>query len=189
MHLTAFERANMILLCRILGNQEPENKADWERNALILQHGYTPFYDEVFGALYDEILETLYDEINPRVGKLVVAVLNMHRSLLSSFKALRKPDAEKEKRLMFQGFYCNDEADYYLFTKFVLQDMGLFQEFAHTSIDSYGCMVSKYADMLEVFLEITGGQPLKDDMTEEEIERVVEAGVKSKKAANATLEF
>jgi hypothetical protein len=50
-------------------------------------------------------------------------------------------------------------------------------------------MVSKYEDMLEVFLEITGSQPLKDDITEKEIERVLETGVKSKIAAYTTLEF
>jgi uncharacterized protein YfbU (UPF0304 family) len=178
MNLTPVERMNMILLCRILGNQEPENREDWERNALILHYGYVPFYDEIIG--------DLHDELNPRVGNFVFAVLDMYRSLLSSFKALGKPDPEKEKRLMFQGFNGNEEPKYYLFAQFVLHDMGRFQEFAHTSIDSYGCMVSKYEDMLDVFLEITSGQPLKDNLTEEEIERVLEAGIKNKKTANAT---
>jgi uncharacterized protein YfbU (UPF0304 family) len=161
-------------LCRILGNQEPENKAEWERNALILHHGYVPFYDEIIG--------DLHDELNPRVGNFVFAVLDMYRSLLSSFKALRKPNAEKEKQLMFQGSYCNDEADYYLFTQFILHNMGRYQEFANAPIDSYGSMVGKYEEMLEVFLEISEGHPLNDDLTEEEIERVLEAGVKSKKS-------
>jgi uncharacterized protein YfbU (UPF0304 family) len=174
MNLTPVERMNMILLCRILGNQEPENKADWERNALILHYGYVPFYDEVIG--------DLHDELNPRVGNFVFAVLDMYRSLLSSFKALRKPDAEKEKRLMFQGFNGNEETEYYLFAQFVLHDMGRFQEFAHVSIDSFGSMVGRYEEMLETFLEITGGQPLKDDLNEKEIEQVLEAGIKSKKS-------
>jgi uncharacterized protein YfbU (UPF0304 family) len=87
---------------------------------------------------------------------------------------------------MFQGFNGNEEPKYYLFAQFVLHDMERFQEFAHVSIDSFGSMVGRYEEMLEVFLEITGVQPLKDDMTEEEIEQVLEAGAKSKIAANAT---
>jgi uncharacterized protein YfbU (UPF0304 family) len=178
MNLTPVERMNMILLCRILGNQEPENKEDWERNALILHFGYVPFYDEVIG--------DLHDEISPRVSNFVFGVLDMYRSLLASFKALQKPDTEKEKRLMFQGFNGNEEAKYYLFAQFVLHDMGRFQEFAHVSIDSFSSMVGRYEEMLEVFLEITEGHPLKDDLTEEEIERVLEVGVKNKKAAYTT---
>jgi hypothetical protein len=64
--------------------------------------------------------------------------------------------------------------------------MERFQEFAHVSIDSFGSMVGRYEEMLETFLEISEGQPLKDDLTEEEIERVLEAGVKSKKAVYTT---
>jgi uncharacterized protein YfbU (UPF0304 family) len=154
-------------LCRILGNQEPDSKADWERDFLILQCGYTYFYDEVFG--------DLYDEMEPRTGNFVIAVLNMYRSLYSSFKALGKPDAEKEKLLMFQGFDDNYETAYYAFAEFVLKKMGRFAEFAHAQLNSFSFMEDKYEAMLDVFLEISGGQPLKDDLTEEEIDRVVVA--------------
>jgi uncharacterized protein YfbU (UPF0304 family) len=155
-------------LCRILGNQEPDNKADFERDALILQRGYTYFYDEVFG--------DLWDVMEPRVGNFVIAVLNMYRSLYSSFKALGKPDAEKEKRLIFQGFDDNYETDYYAFAEFVLKNMGRFAEFAHAQLNSFSFMEDKYEAMLDVFLEISGGQPLKDDLTEAEIERVLAGG-------------
>jgi hypothetical protein len=50
-------------------------------------------------------------------------------------------------------------------------------------------MVGRYEEMLEAFLEITDGLPLKDDMTEEEIERVLGDGIKSKITTNATAEF
>jgi uncharacterized protein YfbU (UPF0304 family) len=165
-----FERIVLIHQLEMISLLDPEQKADCERRIEILHSG--------FESEYDELMPLLSDGMPFEDGKFVRDVLFLFRVLENFY--LENPDSEVSSQYgaRFMGFDGNEETMHYALAKFIIEDLGEFQEQKERNprfaLNSHSPMLSTYAAMLAAWNRL--GEREKYRLTEEMAAQVVAAG-------------
>ena len=148
---------------------------EYEKNQDILFDGY--HYD------YENLVSHMSEDIPDSISMFVYDVLQLYRCLNYSFKELKEEDKLKinSNRLKYKGFDGNEEAEYYLYAKFVLKVNKEFEEIYNegkAELNSHRNMVGIYQYMLDVWKE--QHERYDCDLSVDEIIEIVEAPYQNK---------
>ncbi|WP_238902660.1 YfbU family protein [Clostridium sp. YIM B02506] len=169
MDLSKKERLILWNQYEILKALYPENKDVYDVEQKIVLSGYKHNYDELISGMFDETPED--------VSKFVIDVFSMFRSLIGSYKNLKREEKEeiKNEKILFKGYDGNDELDYYDYSKFFLDDFDKFGEIKAMKdfeYNSHCAMVGRYSEMLRKWKEVRISK--YDDLTLEQIKYITE---------------
>lgn len=167
MDLTETERLSLLNQFRILAAVDDDE--GWEDFAEILERGLR--------GEYYRFTEWLSDGLSEEECREVRDILFMFVRLQQSFQALDEPGDLEAGDVSFLGFGGNEETRRMGYVRFIRENL---REFEHLRIEADGYnshlpMLERYRAMLEEFENLDPHQ----DFSEEEIRRVVEAGVPS----------
>lgn len=147
--LTRVERAILANQFRVLAAMYPEEKSDYEEREEVMRDGLT--------GSYEWALEYVCPDSNAMPREIcdeVVDILQMHRTLLVSYKQLSDKTGISKKMLAFEGFDANEETKYYSYAEFFLRhDGGQFKELwsKKMGINSHWPKLSGYRAMLAIW--------------------------------------
>lgn len=139
MQLTNFERLVLLNQFRMLEKLDSDG-GDYREEIKILENGYVNDYYVIF--------EHLSDELPEAVSKEVYDILQMHRSLLTSYNNLGDKTGINQKDVMFNGFDANSEGKHYSYARFLILDCDRYNEFKNQNLNSHYSILEKYRKML-----------------------------------------
>lgn len=148
MKFSKAERLILINQYTILEKLYPEDST-FSLNKEILLNGYTHEYDEIVNILTDDVPEDVCQE--------VWDILQMHRSLKFSFDQLENKGDLNASDVKFRGFDGNNETVYMAYTRFVIHDIGRFEELKdeHRDYNSHWPTLDKYRHMLSKWKSVS----------------------------------
>lgn len=148
--LTPFERLSLMNQLAIMKKLDPENAEDYENQIRILHSGYSVLYEEVF--------HNVYEEMPLEECEYVFDVLDMHRTLINSFEALKDKQGLAADDVRFQGFDGNNETKRWAFAEY-LQKTGRWKETLVGGLNSHSMTtMHRYPEMLKRF------EPIKQEI-------------------------
>ncbi len=142
---------NQYEILKLLNADDRHMVEKYELYQEILSNGYQYNYDDLVGGMYDDTPDN--------VSKFVWDVLNMYRSLYNSYYEL-DPEQQKEidfEDITYQGFDGNEEADYYLYANFILEQMKRYDEIYNNGkveLNSHSHRIPTYKKMLNTWTKI-----------------------------------
>jgi hypothetical protein len=163
--------ANQYSILEALAPEGPRRK-DYRNAFTILEHGYE--------LEYGDLTQSFLEPMSKDECREVCDVLEMYRDLHFAYEDLRETSGVPESAVSFRGFDGNDETRALSYARFLIEDLGKWEELAPAlgfGLNSHMLMLDSYRRMLEVWRQCrdqhtdTGGSPL----TPEETKRVVEA--------------
>ena len=121
MELSKKERVMLINQYKILKRLDETSSHHYDELIEILEHGYKTFYST--------IEQSISEDMSIEKSKLVLNVLTIYR-IIEDFKADNPNDTELKNHLFsfFDGFDGNNEAEYLLFTRFLIVKQKKFTE-------------------------------------------------------------
>ena len=163
---------------RLLERNAPEGMGDYYRNAVtILEQGYELEYRTLTQSLQDPMSEKECEE--------VYDILEMHSDLLFAYEQLGVTSGVDEGAVAFRGFDGNEEARTLSYVRFLITDLGKWEDLAPapgSDLNSHMPTLARYRRMLEVWRQWRDDRRkdpigLTQDpmMTADEIKRIVEA--------------
>lgn len=169
MKLSDSERIILInqyeILARLARDEDEKKKFEFAKDCLY--YGYVDLYDEFLPRLDEQ-----------REFREVFDILNMYRDLLNSYFQLEETDISIDD-IKFKGFDGNDETDYYLFAKFLLENTEMYMEIKENNIDGFNThyrRLGKYRRQLEIWRPLSKRNYLEQPyLTEEQIKQIIEA--------------
>ncbi|MED3728538.1 YfbU family protein [Priestia filamentosa] len=116
------QRALLINQFEVLKHLDSSNSKSYDNKIEILQNGYSDFYDEIAGNISDEFPK---DQ-----SQKVWDILKLYRKLYFSYENLTPEEQEQidEEEVIFQGFDGNEESNYYVFAKFIVEKAERYSE-------------------------------------------------------------
>ena len=149
----------------ILGKLYPEDAKNYANLREALSSGYVLEYGRLVGPILDEFSEGECRE--------VYDILEMHRDL--HFSHERAGIAADEVR--FHGFDGNHETDQMAYTRYLLENQGLYEELHMNTYNSHSRSLPRYRAMLREWRTIRKRKELSDAsyLTKEEIARILSA--------------
>jgi hypothetical protein len=153
MNLTKSERLILFNQYQILEKLDPENAKDYANAAEIVSSGYTRLYGQ-------ELAKMLDTETPPETCEEVTEILDMYRAL------------NTVKHEVFPGFDGNNESEHYSYARFMIEDLGRWNEFKKDDLNSHMGMLYKYRLMLAAWK----ASPKKHELTPEDCKRILETG-------------
>jgi len=171
MELTKKDRLilyNQYEILKLLNSNDEHTVKQYEVTQEILANGYKNNYND--------LIEWMADDITEKVSKFVLDVLQLYRTLDTSYNAL--PEREKEqinvKDIRYAGFDGNEECDYYAYANFILKIKGWYEEIYNNGKyieNSHYNVVPRYTKMLETWEHIhESGYP---DLSLEQIKEII----------------
>lgn len=150
MELSKAERWILINQCEMLRLMKSDRwqKEDWDKCITVLENGYEEWYDEFIPWLSDPLPHEVY--------KLVYDILDVYRSI-EAYKREHPEDKEVAEHYAasFPGFDGNNEAEYMMFTRFLIETMGRYKEIADAdhgdNYNSHSPKVPKYRNMASIW--------------------------------------
>jgi uncharacterized protein YfbU (UPF0304 family) len=159
-------------------NDSDEGMRDHYRHAVvILERGYE--------LEYGTLAESIQDPMSEEECREVYDILEMHSDLMHAYKELGDASGVDEAAVEFRGFDGNEEGRIYSYARFLIADLGKWEDLAPTNTDGFNShfpVVAGYRRMLPAWrqwradrLQDPIGLRRKPWMTPEEIKRIVEA--------------
>jgi uncharacterized protein len=104
---------------------------------------------------YDWLVEHLYEEMPDAQCKHILKILNMYRAITFSFKKLSDKSGLDESQIRFPGFDGNNEAKEFSYAKYLIFDLGKFQELRNgekdLDLNSHRPILDQYSRMVELW--------------------------------------
>lgn len=170
------EKALLVMMAEVMKHLEVDSECapDYLSKVIYGGHYWAPKWD-MQGLFHDE-------EDDPDDVRFVVDVMEMWHHIESGYAKLSKKDKEKVKReahpfgtdVQFSGFDGNNESSLVGIARFLVRDMGRFEEFADRELNSHFPSVDMHRRMLNVFT------PMRDaliggDLNAAQLVRVLKA--------------
>ena len=119
-----------------------------------------------YWAIEDEISSLLHDEDRPDHVKEVREILTMWRELKESIDALSPGDRKRVEvdaapigaDPKFRGFDGNNESAHLSISRFMIEEMGMFEEFRGIDLDSHTYTLENYRRMLAAYNSLWPGR-------------------------------
>jgi uncharacterized protein YfbU (UPF0304 family) len=124
------ERLILINQYETLVRLDEDNHSYHEQKAEILRRGYTGLYHDLFDGISEEVSEDVTKEVHD--------ILSMFRTIENSIGSLPAEQQQQlnQSKLSFSGFDANND-DHYHQAKFMIQEQGLYDEYAEHDINSH----------------------------------------------------
>lgn len=168
------ERLQYIYLLKILENLCPEKSSEYANYRKALEQGFTLHYE-------DMMIEISEEELSVEGCKEVLAILEMYRGIIYSYRAL-KEDIEtislKDEDVKFPGFDGNNETEQMLYVEYLIEDLGRYSEIQDLSNNYYNShreMLGKYRSMLKTWDSYRSLLKDRHSMKEKEIRKLLES--------------
>lgn len=121
---------------------------EYENCMTILMYGYKNDYAQLFCGFEDELSESK--------SKFVWNVLELYRAIYNKVSMMTPQQRQQysEHKFKFRGFDGNEEADYFAYCKFVVEDMGRYPEIfenGYTDLNSHCNLVDYYSKLLKIW--------------------------------------
>lgn len=145
MELSKNERLVLFNQYEILKCLNLDDTDYYEKNQKLLQYGSPKDIESLF-----DFIEATTDEVADEVHE----ILSMFRILKVSYDTIESKEEIKENDIKFQGFDLNEETDYYIYTKHIIENLNLYEEFKDYELNSHCNKIAKYRRMLSVFNDI-----------------------------------
>lgn len=149
MEVSKKERLVLFNQYEILKCLNPDDTDYYRKNQAILEYGSPKDIESLF-----DFIESTTDEVADEVHD----ILNMFRILKVSYDAIKSKEEIKENDIKFKGFDLNEETDYYIYTKHIIENLNLYEEFKDYELNSHCNKIAEYRRMLSIFNDI-----FKDD--------------------------
>ena len=146
MELNKKERLVLWNQYEILKLLDRDNAKKYQNNQEILENGFEYEYDSLVSWMTD---------IPKEVCEEVYSILHMFRCLICSFDKLDSTSELVREDCMFDGFDGNEETDYYIYAKWLIEEDNKYNEFSKCDLDSHWNKLNTYRTMLIRFNEIT----------------------------------
>ena len=159
--LTPYQRLNLYNQYTILEQlaQLRENEDDaktYAERAEIVSSGYS--HD------YYTLTDNISEELPMLDAQLVWDTLNLYSFIYSSYDNLKNPTISKDK-IVFRGFDGNYETRLLIYCRFIVNELGRYEEFAGDDFNSHCERRETYEKMIQKWNDM--GKPYK--MTEDQI--------------------
>jgi uncharacterized protein YfbU (UPF0304 family) len=168
MKLTREQRWILANQYLILEHLHPEESDYYQRSRKVLEHGWELNYDWIAENIYERTMSG--DECAE-----VLDILDMFRSLESSFEALADKEGIEAYQVTFAGFDGNYEAAQLGYASFIIKEEKKFEELANhgDGLNSHIPVLDTYRRMLAV----CKGNPIEQryDLSAESILAIVGA--------------
>lgn len=167
MELTEKDRLILFNQLEILKHLNPEDSDRYDVDQTILVYGYK--YN------YDELIEGFTEELDESISQYVFDVFQMYRSLNNSYYELSSEEKSEIdlKDIKFQGYDGNEEIDYYVYARFVLEELKRYDEIydnGKVKLNSHRNMMDKYNRMLTIWKSL---DKRYDTLTLHEIKQII----------------
>jgi uncharacterized protein YfbU (UPF0304 family) len=168
MDLTKKDRLFLINQYKILAFLNPDEAKYYDELIEILQNGYAIFYSQLH--------EWISDDVDAEAGRFVLDILNLYRAVENIKRSTKDEALIKHYYSFFHGFDGNNEGEYFLFCRFLIETQGKFQEQLpylgqNDNLNSHTPMTGKYQRMLEASKRVSSIW----EMTPEEALRILDA--------------
>jgi len=138
-HISKAQRALLLNQYRILEILDTKNAEQYRNFQKILERGFTILYSDII---------RVCDEMTVEEGRYVLDVLDVFRTLKSSYEQLADKSGINPERLKFEGFGGNGESQLTRFTEF-LKEHAQYKETVPDSINSHSPTEYRYRPMVE----------------------------------------
>lgn len=151
MKLEKRDRLLLINQYKILAALEKSEASYYLELVEILERGYAIFYSMVD--------EWVSDDMPEEKGKFVLNLLGLYREIEDVKRSTKDERILQHNYAIFAGFDGNEEAEYLVFCRFLIERQGKFQEQKqyvdiNTGMNSHMPMVQKYKRMLTARAEL-----------------------------------
>lgn len=168
MKLTKLERLLLSNQLKILEKVDPDNSDSYLEQRKALEEGFAGEYESLFAGLDDELDENGCEEVKN--------ILQMYRILTySSQKLPASSQIKSHPYLIFRGFDGNNEPKEYVYTQYLIIDLGGWTELKygnkHPNFNSHTRMLDIYRNMYSEFKK--SDDP--SNLSESDIKRILEA--------------
>jgi uncharacterized protein YfbU (UPF0304 family) len=143
MTLTKIERLTLMNQYRILAKLYPGEASGYSRFADALEHGFTHEYDD--------FLTGLDEEMPGEQCAFVYRVLSMYEALHSSWHRVSDKGGISADRITYQGFDGNSEGQFMTYSRFIVEQRGLFDYIGIKDHNSHLPSIVRYERMLEAW--------------------------------------
>ncbi|MCF6808076.1 YfbU family protein [Thiotrichales bacterium 19S9-12] len=156
MKLSKAERLILVNQYELLKHLDQKNEKDYEEKIEIIKSGYEE--------LYPAVASHLHEEFTTEDCQFVWDILNLYRAV----HYYMKNNQGKETKITnhpwskFNGFDLDNEAKYFGFTKFIIQNQGRYPELAKIDLNSHSPRIPKYRRMVDKFKKYKVSE-IKDD--------------------------
>ena len=150
------------ILSELANNAGDKNTADiYEAYKTILVDGYKYEYSQLFDDFGEELSKTK--------SNFVRNVLKMYRAIYDKARTLSPEEKERygEHKLKFHGFDGNEETEYFLYCKFIIEDMGEYAEIyenGKNGLNSHCNTINYYNKLLKIWMNAGKPYELSDDL-------------------------
>ena len=145
MKLSKLDRVSLINQYKILAVLNKDEQSYYEELIEILENGY-----EIFYSLIDSWIS---DDMSEADGSFVIEILNLYRAIEDVKGSSGNAEIIAHPYSFFHGFDGNNEAEYLVFSRFLIEKQGKFREQVHyfsknDNLNSHMPMKDKYKRML-----------------------------------------
>lgn len=159
---------NQYEILKLLNPDDEYEKKRYEECQKIVVEGYK--YN------YEDLTEGFEDDVSDEVCNFVWDVLQMYRTLNNSYYDLEQSEKDKINLydITYKGFDGNEEGQYYSYSKFVLKDMGRYEEIykdGKAELNSHHNVLNRYSKMLNKWQELNVSR--YDNLTLEQIKYII----------------
>jgi uncharacterized protein len=168
MNLSKKDRVLLINQYKLLAALYKEEEAHYRELISILENGY-----EIFYSMIDEWISGDMPTIE---GKFVLNILDLYRAIDDLKRSSKSQELADHQYSFFLGFDGNKETEYMGFSRFLIDEQGMFEEqqqyfLKNDHLNSHMPMIGKYKRMLEVAATV----PEVRSMTVQDALRILEA--------------
>lgn len=167
MNVSQVERLILYNQCRILANLYPEEQKSYEEMAEILHSGYELDYYEI-----EQVLD---EPMSADKCREVRDILDLFRGFANSFNALKDRKGIPEEEIKFQGFDGNEETEYMVYTRFLIekQEKWIESKRENNDYNTHFPILGKYRGMLAKWKAIPSKQ--RHSLTAEQLREILDA--------------
>jgi uncharacterized protein YfbU (UPF0304 family) len=140
--LTLNERVLLANQYRMLKALDPDEAAHYELLCEILESGYVIEYSLISEHFVEE-------EYSRESCREVQDILDMHRMMMNTYRAMADKSGVDVDALDFKGFDGNDEGREYGYADFLINKQGRWAEFKKDDLNTHSSMLEHYRRMLE----------------------------------------
>ena len=145
MEMTKKDRVFLINQYQILAALNVAEADHYKELISILQHGY-----EIFYSMIDEWVS---EDMPRSEGKLVLDILSIYRVIEDLKRGGKNKTLSEHNYSYFRGFDGNNETEYMIFARFLIEEQGKFSEqqaylSKNDGLNSHTEMLNKYRRMI-----------------------------------------
>ncbi len=142
MELKKVERWILANQYEILAKLDPKNKKEYDTIREAIEGGYKFEYERFSEFISD-------DELSKEDSMWILDVLDMFSTMIRSYKELKDKSGINKTDIYFWGFDGNSETKKLSYVRYLIDELGRYDDLKHKDYNSHCPMSETYNNMLE----------------------------------------